>query len=78
MKNAKSKMENLVLAFTRFCLLLSALCFLRAFCLLLSAFCLLPSVLRPLPYSMSFPLSPGKSIWRCTHSGALPFDSKRS
>ena len=29
-------------------------------------------------YSISFPFSPGKSIWRCTHKGALPFDISRS
>lgn len=29
-------------------------------------------------YSISFPLSPGKSICRCTQSGAFPFDSNRS
>jgi len=29
-------------------------------------------------YSINFPLSPGSSICRCTHNGALPFDSNRS
>lgn len=33
---------------------------------------------RGVAYSINFPLSPGKSIWRCTHSGALPFDNRRS
>ena len=28
-------------------------------------------------YSINFPLSPGRSICRCTQSGALPFDNKR-
>lgn len=36
------------------------------------------STSHSLSHSINFPLSPGNSICRCTHNGALPFESKRS